>query len=79
MQLPKELEYVEFSRPYKAPPAAPDSERTPEVIEAEIKALETAMEKLALVTLKYVIPPSEPLLTPRFVIYTPPFTTESLI
>lgn len=54
VQLPKELEFVKFSRPYKAPPAAPDSKRTPEVIEAEMKALEAAMEALVLVTLKYV-------------------------
>ncbi|KAJ8688006.1 hypothetical protein QAD02_023801 [Eretmocerus hayati] len=52
LQLPKELELIEFLRPYKAPPPAPDAERTPEVIEAEIKALEAAMEALALVTLK---------------------------
>ncbi|XP_058802482.1 dynein axonemal intermediate chain 7-like [Phymastichus coffea] len=52
LQLPKELEFVEFTRPYKAPPAAPENERTPEVIETEMKALEAAMEKLALVTLK---------------------------
>ncbi|OXU23252.1 hypothetical protein TSAR_012797 [Trichomalopsis sarcophagae] len=52
LQLPKELEFVKFWRPYKAPPPAPDSERTPEVIEAEMKALEAAMEALALVTLK---------------------------
>uniref|UniRef100_A0ABD2WT88 IC97/Casc1 N-terminal domain-containing protein n=1 Tax=Trichogramma kaykai TaxID=54128 RepID=A0ABD2WT88_9HYME len=49
---PKKLEYVEFWRPYKAPPPAPDHERTPEVIEAEIKALEAAMELLVLVTIK---------------------------
>ncbi|XP_014207344.1 protein CASC1 [Copidosoma floridanum] len=52
LQLPKELEFVKFWRPYKAPPPAPDAERTPEVIEAEIKALEAAMELLVLVTLK---------------------------
>ncbi|XP_067206119.1 dynein axonemal intermediate chain 7 homolog isoform X2 [Linepithema humile] len=52
LQIPKELKFVPFSKPYKAPPPAPDSERTPEVIEAEIKALEAAMEKLTLVTLK---------------------------
>ncbi|XP_034947432.1 axonemal 84 kDa protein-like isoform X2 [Chelonus insularis] len=52
LQLPKKLQFVQFSRPYKAPPPAPDSERTPEVIEAEIKALEAAMELLVLVTLK---------------------------
>jgi hypothetical protein len=54
VQIPKELEFVPFSRPYKAPPPAPESERTPEVIEAEMQALETAMEALVLVTLKYV-------------------------
>ncbi|XP_011865165.1 PREDICTED: axonemal 84 kDa protein-like [Vollenhovia emeryi] len=52
LQIPKELKPVSFSKPYKAPPPAPDSERTPEVIEAEMKALEAAMEALALVTLK---------------------------
>ncbi|EZA57011.1 Axonemal 84 kDa protein [Ooceraea biroi] len=52
LQIPKELKFVPFARPYKAPPPAPDSERTPEVIEAEMKALETAMEALVLVTLK---------------------------
>lgn len=54
VQIPKELKFVPFSKPYKAPPPAPDSERTPEVIEAEMKALEAAMEALALVTLKYI-------------------------
>ncbi|XP_077263011.1 dynein axonemal intermediate chain 7 homolog [Temnothorax americanus] len=52
LQIPKELKFVPFFKPYKAPPPAPDSERTPEVIEAEMKALEAAMEALALVTLK---------------------------
>ncbi|XP_072751665.1 LOW QUALITY PROTEIN: dynein axonemal intermediate chain 7 [Anoplolepis gracilipes] len=52
LQVPKKLKYVPFYKPYKAPPPAPDSERTPEVIEAEMKALETAMEALVLVTLK---------------------------
>ncbi|XP_011313857.1 axonemal 84 kDa protein-like isoform X2 [Fopius arisanus] len=52
LQLPKELNFVAFSRPYKAPPPAPDAERTPEIIEAEIKALEAAMEKLVLITLQ---------------------------
>ncbi|XP_018377094.1 PREDICTED: axonemal 84 kDa protein-like [Trachymyrmex cornetzi] len=52
LQIPKELKSVSFYKPYKAPPPAPDSERTPEVIEAEMKALEAAMEALALVTLK---------------------------
>jgi hypothetical protein len=53
VKLPKQLEFIKFSRPYKAPPTAPESERTPEVIEAEMKALEASMEALALVTLKY--------------------------
>ncbi|XP_070164198.1 dynein axonemal intermediate chain 7 isoform X3 [Polyergus mexicanus] len=52
IQIPKKLKFVPFCKPYKAPPPAPDSERTPEVIEAEMKALETAMEALVLVTLK---------------------------
>ncbi|XP_044014510.1 dynein axonemal intermediate chain 7-like isoform X1 [Aphidius gifuensis] len=52
LELPKELKFVPFSRPYKAPPPAPDNERTPEIIEAEIKALEAAMEALILVTLE---------------------------
>ncbi|XP_033224120.1 protein CASC1-like isoform X2 [Belonocnema kinseyi] len=52
LQIPKELKFVPFSKPYEAPPPAPESERTPEVIEAEMKALEAAMEALALVTLK---------------------------
>ncbi|KAM0732613.1 Dynein axonemal intermediate chain 7-like protein [Formica fusca] len=52
LQIPKILKFVPFCKPYKAPPPAPDSERTPEVIEAEMKALETAMEALVLVTLK---------------------------
>ncbi|XP_011635025.1 axonemal 84 kDa protein-like [Pogonomyrmex barbatus] len=52
LQIPKVLKFVPFCKPYKAPPPAPDSERTPEVIEAEMKALEAAMEALALVTLK---------------------------
>ncbi|KAL0103229.1 hypothetical protein PUN28_017511 [Cardiocondyla obscurior] len=52
LEIPKKLKAVPFYKPYKAPPPAPDSERTPEVIEAEMKALETAMEALALVTLK---------------------------
>lgn len=52
LQIPKELKSVPFFKPYKAPPPALDSERTPEVIEAEMKALEAAMEELALVTLK---------------------------
>ncbi|XP_043481152.1 dynein axonemal intermediate chain 7-like isoform X2 [Leptopilina heterotoma] len=52
LQIPKKLRFVPFSKPYIAPPSAPESERTPEVIEAEMKALEAAMEALALVTLK---------------------------
>ncbi|XP_051167349.1 dynein axonemal intermediate chain 7-like isoform X2 [Leptopilina boulardi] len=52
LQIPKKLRFVPFSKPYKAPPSAPESERTPEVIEAEMKALEAAMEALALITLK---------------------------
>ncbi|XP_018060407.1 PREDICTED: axonemal 84 kDa protein-like [Atta colombica] len=52
LQIPKELKSVPFYKPYKAPPPAPDSERTPEIIEAEMKALEAAMEALALITLK---------------------------
>lgn len=55
MQIPKELRYVPFMKPYDPPPpAAQDAERPPEVIEAEMKALEEAMEALALVTLKSV-------------------------
>lgn len=42
-------------KPYDPPPpAAQDAERPPEVIEAEMKALEEAMEALALITLKLV-------------------------
>ncbi|KAG5327383.1 AXP83 protein, partial [Pseudoatta argentina] len=52
LQIPKELKSVPFYKPYKAPPPAPESERTPEVIEAEMKALEAAMEALVLITLK---------------------------
>ncbi|XP_076630391.1 dynein axonemal intermediate chain 7 [Colletes latitarsis] len=52
LELPKEPKFVQFSRPYVPPQPAPDSERTPEVIEAEIKALETAMEALVLITLE---------------------------
>ncbi|XP_015512196.1 dynein axonemal intermediate chain 7-like isoform X1 [Neodiprion lecontei] len=53
LQIPKELKYVPFMKPYDPPPpAAQDAERPPEVIEAEMKALEEAMEALALVTLK---------------------------
>ena len=54
MQIPKELRFVPFSKPYKAPPPAPETERTPELIEAEMKALEAAMEALVLVTLELV-------------------------
>ncbi|XP_046821692.1 dynein axonemal intermediate chain 7 homolog [Vespa crabro] len=52
LQIPKELKHVPFYKPYKAPPPVPPTERTPEVIENEMKALETAMEALVLVTLK---------------------------
>ncbi|XP_054006510.1 dynein axonemal intermediate chain 7-like [Hylaeus anthracinus] len=52
LELPKEPKFVQFSRPYVPPQPAPDSERTPEVIEAEMKALETAMEALVLITLE---------------------------
>ncbi|KAK2583902.1 hypothetical protein KPH14_001173 [Odynerus spinipes] len=52
LQIPKELKHVPFHKPYQPPPPVRLSERTPEVIEAEMKALETAMEALALVTLK---------------------------
>ena len=43
-----------FLRSYETPQPAPDSERTPEVIEAEMKALELAMDALILLTLKLV-------------------------
>ncbi|KZC12929.1 Cancer susceptibility candidate protein 1 like protein, partial [Dufourea novaeangliae] len=52
LELPKEPRFVAFSRRYEPPQPAPDSERTPEVIEAEMKALETAMESLLLVTVQ---------------------------
>ncbi|XP_076750926.1 dynein axonemal intermediate chain 7 [Xylocopa sonorina] len=52
LQLPKEPKFVPFSRSYETPRSAPDSERTPEIIEAEMKALEQAMDKLVLLTLK---------------------------
>ncbi|XP_076668249.1 dynein axonemal intermediate chain 7 isoform X2 [Andrena cerasifolii] len=52
LKLPKQTRFVPFARPYEPPQPAADSERTPEVIEAEMKALETAMEALALITLK---------------------------
>ncbi|KAF7401191.1 hypothetical protein HZH68_007011 [Vespula germanica] len=52
LEIPKELKHVPFYKPYKAPPPIPPTERTPEVIENEMKALETAMEALVLVTLK---------------------------
>ncbi|KAL2712561.1 axonemal 84 kDa protein-like isoform X1 [Vespula squamosa] len=52
LKIPKELKQVPFYKPYKAPPPIPPNERTPEVIENEMKALETAMEALVLVTLK---------------------------
>ncbi|XP_076280139.1 dynein axonemal intermediate chain 7 [Lasioglossum baleicum] len=50
LELPKEPRFAKFSRRYEPPQPAPDSERTPEVIEAEMKALETAMESLLLIT-----------------------------
>ena len=43
-----------FLRSYETPQPAPDSERTPEVIEAEMRALELAMDALILLTLKSV-------------------------
>ncbi|XP_076244831.1 uncharacterized protein LOC143185585 [Calliopsis andreniformis] len=52
LELPKEPKFVPFSRRYIPPEPAPDAERTPEVIEAEMKALEAAMEKLPLITFK---------------------------
>ncbi|XP_066587951.1 dynein axonemal intermediate chain 7-like isoform X2 [Prorops nasuta] len=52
LEIPKELKQVPFYKEYHPPAPAPDDERTPEVIEEEIKALEAAMEALALVTLK---------------------------
>nr|XP_034173014.1 LOW QUALITY PROTEIN: axonemal 84 kDa protein-like [Osmia lignaria] len=52
LELPKEPKFVAFSRRYETPQPAPDSERTPEVIEAEMKALEAAMEALVLITLR---------------------------
>ncbi|CAD1470876.1 unnamed protein product [Heterotrigona itama] len=52
LELPKEPRFVPFLRSYETPQPAPDSERTPEVIEAEMKALELAMDALILLTLK---------------------------
>ncbi|XP_078047817.1 dynein axonemal intermediate chain 7 [Augochlora pura] len=52
LELPKEPRFAVFSRRYEPPQPAPDSERTPEVIEAEMKALETAMESLLLITVQ---------------------------
>ncbi|KOC68038.1 Cancer susceptibility candidate protein 1 like protein [Habropoda laboriosa] len=52
LELPKEPKFVPFYRSYETPQQPEDSERTPEVIEAEMKALELAMEALVLVTLK---------------------------
>ncbi|XP_043528428.1 dynein axonemal intermediate chain 7-like isoform X1 [Frieseomelitta varia] len=52
LELPKEPKFVPFLRSYETPQPAPDSERTPEVIEAEMKALELAMDALILLTLK---------------------------
>lgn len=43
-----------FYKPYETPQSDPDSERTPEIIEAEMKALEEAMDALVLLTLKSV-------------------------
>lgn len=43
-----------FYKPYETPRSDPDSERTPEIIEAEMKALEVAMDALILLTLKLV-------------------------
>lgn len=43
-----------FYKPYETPQPDPDSERTPEIIEAEMKALEVAMDALVLLTLKSV-------------------------
>ncbi|KAK1136444.1 hypothetical protein K0M31_000996 [Melipona bicolor] len=52
LELPKEPKFVPFLRSYETPQPAPDSERTPEIIEAEMKALELAMDALILLTLK---------------------------
>lgn len=45
---------MSFYKPYETPQSDPDSERTPEIIEAEMKALEEAMDALVLLTLKSV-------------------------
>ncbi|OAD52157.1 Axonemal 84 kDa protein [Eufriesea mexicana] len=52
LELPKEPKFVPFLRTYETPESAPDSERTPEIIEAEMKALEQAMDALVLLTLE---------------------------
>ncbi|XP_076391872.1 dynein axonemal intermediate chain 7 isoform X1 [Megachile rotundata] len=52
LELPKEPKFVAFSRRYVTPEPVPESERTPEAIEAEMKALELAMEALVLITLR---------------------------
>nr|XP_033199176.1 axonemal 84 kDa protein-like isoform X1 [Bombus vancouverensis nearcticus]XP_033199177.1 axonemal 84 kDa protein-like isoform X1 [Bombus vancouverensis nearcticus]XP_033199179.1 axonemal 84 kDa protein-like isoform X1 [Bombus vancouverensis nearcticus] len=52
LELPKEPKFVPFLRSYETPKAPLESERTPEVIEAEMKALELAMDALVLLTLK---------------------------
>ncbi|XP_003393502.2 dynein axonemal intermediate chain 7 homolog isoform X1 [Bombus terrestris] len=52
LELPKEPKFVQFLRSYETPKAPLESERTPEVIEAEMKALELAMDALVLLTLK---------------------------
>ncbi|XP_006623978.1 axonemal 84 kDa protein-like isoform X2 [Apis dorsata] len=52
LELPKEPKFVPFYKPYETPRSDPDSERTPEIIEAEMKALEVAMDALILLTLK---------------------------
>ncbi|XP_016771956.1 protein CASC1 isoform X2 [Apis mellifera] len=52
LELPKEPKFMSFYKPYETPQSDPDSERTPEIIEAEMKALEEAMDALVLLTLK---------------------------
>ncbi|XP_031839477.1 dynein axonemal intermediate chain 7 isoform X5 [Nomia melanderi] len=52
LELPKEPRFARFCRSYEPPQPPPDSERTPEVIEAEMKALEVAMESLLLISLQ---------------------------
>lgn len=55
MQIPKELKFAPYTKLYEPPPPTPlDIERTPEVIEVEMKALEEALDQLILITLKYV-------------------------